>query len=217
MLTVNEIIWPHSWCQSVYLSTGMSSTLCKRSILKKTFKQLLNLVLHWGILCCSASMGDCFDDSSECNYFLGCHAALLCRAFRKGMEFPVSQAELRVSHVPIQKTRCCSGAHALPIWQSAAWTLSAAGLGPLGGVLSARLMSLGQVLRAGSVWYVTTLPPALLSLSQSHAEAASSANKTWRHQVVCIIRLMTASMSDFIDSSFQSNTGALLEHSTVWQ
>lgn len=36
MLTVNEIIWPHSWCQSVYVSTGMSAALCKRSILEKT-------------------------------------------------------------------------------------------------------------------------------------------------------------------------------------
>ena len=92
---------------------------------------------------------------------------------------------------------------------------SPASLGALGGVLSGRLMSLGQVLRAGSAWFLTTLSAALRLLSQSHTETASSAKKTLRHRVVCRIRVTSESVFDFIDSSFQSNIGALLEHGTV--
>ena len=116
----------------------------------------------------------------------------------------------------IQKAWCYSGAHALLVWESAALSPSPASLGALGGVLSGRLMSLGQVLRAGSAWFITTLSAALRLLSQSHAETASSAKKTLRHRVVCRIRVTSESVFDFIDSSFQSNIGALLEHGTVW-
>lgn len=94
-------------------------------------------------------------------------------------------------------------------------TVTPAGLGPPEGVLSARSMSLGQGLGAGSVWFIATLSPALLSHSQSHALMASSASRTLRHRRVCIIRLAIESMLDFIDSSFQSNIGAPLERSAV--
>lgn len=98
----------------------------------------------------------------------------------------------------------------LPFWESAALTLSRTGLGSLRGVLSARLMFIVQVLGAALVWFITTLSSALLLLSQS-----SGANKTFRHRAVCIIRLMIESMLGCINSSFQSNAGALLEHSAV--
>jgi len=49
----------------------------------------------------------------------------------------------------------------------------------------------------------------------THTETASSANEALRHRAVCIIRLMTGSTLDVVDSSFQSNAGALLEHSAV--
>lgn len=48
----------------------------------------------------------------------------------------------------------------------------------LRGVLSAQIISLGHILRAGCVWSVTTLFPTWLLLSQSHTEATSSASKT---------------------------------------
>ena len=115
----------------------------------------------------------------------------------------------------IKRYKTKHGTHALLVWESAALSPSPASLGALGGVLSGRLMSLGQVLRAGSAWFITTLSAALRLLSQSHAETASSAKKTLRHRVVCRIRVTSESVFDFIDSSFQSNIGALLEHGTV--
>ena len=146
--------------------------------------------------------GSYFGYTSECNEFLGCRAALLCGAFRKGMEFPVSLVSSQNVMLRWSSCTACLGVGCFDCVTSR--------LGPLWDVLSAWVVS------PGSVWFITTLSPALLLLSQSHAEVASRANKTFRHRAVCIIRLMIESMLDFIDSSFQSNIGALLEHSTVW-
>lgn len=133
LLTLNEITWPHSWC----LSTGMSSALCKFSILEETFKQLLNLALHYATLCCSASMS--ISSCAAVQHYYVEHSERIWHSLFPWLSWGWAMYSFK-------KAWCYSRAHAAPVSELAALTWSPAGLGPLGDVLSARLVSLGQAL-----------------------------------------------------------------------
>ena len=110
--------------------------------------------------------------------------------------------------VSVELMHGLSGRELLRLCSQQGWDLS-------GLCLQRDQCPLARGLPAGTVWFIITLSPAWLSLSHSHAETASSANVALRHPAVCIIRLMIGSTLDVINSSFQSNAGALLEHSAV--
>lgn len=154
----------------VCLSAGISSTLCQHSILEKTSKQVLNPALCWAVPWCSASLGHCFGSSSECGEFPGCHAALFCGAFRQDVEFLFGWGGWRqviylfkTHHVPVELIWCFGSASSR--------------FGTLGVYCQLRSSPLARS-SGQAVWSMTALFPVWLLLSQSHTEAASSANKT---------------------------------------
>lgn len=182
----------------VCLSAGMSWTLCQCGVLEKTFKQVLTPALCWAIPWCSASLGHCFGPSWECSEFPGCPAALVCGAFRKDVEFLFAwwgwgqvTYLFKPHHVPVELTWCFGS--------------GTSSLGTSGVCCQLRssplAKSLGQAVLGP--W-----PPCFQCVfcSPSHPlkQQAVPTNKTWRHQAVCVIRLMIESMLDWLTRPFKA-------------